>query len=78
MSDLLQGLETATLEDLRAEWRTQKFGEPPRLRSPDLLRRIIGWRIQAATHGGLDRRTRRLLAGKGTLLSATIPRIARL
>lgn len=64
MRELLQRLETATLEELREEWRCQKFGEVPRLRSPDLLRRIIGWRIQSAAHGGLDRRTQRILAGR--------------
>lgn len=64
MRDLLQLLETAGLEDLRAEWERLKFGEAPRLRSPDLLRRVIAWRLQAAAHGGLDRRTRRILAGR--------------
>jgi len=64
MRDLLQRLEAAGLEELRAEWTLQKFGEPPKLRSPDLLRRVIAWRLQAAVHGGLDRRTRRILAGK--------------
>ena len=64
MSDLLQRLEIATLEELRAEWRRQKFGEPPQLRSPDLLRRLIGWHIQTATYGSLDRGSRRVLAGK--------------
>jgi hypothetical protein len=60
MSGLLATLEAATLEELRAKWG-RRYGAPLRLRSPDLLRRILAWRIQAATEGGLDRTTRRLL-----------------
>lgn len=62
-AQLLQRLETANLLELRAEWE-QRFGTAPRLRSPDLLRSILAWRIQAAAEGGLDRVTRKLLAGK--------------
>jgi len=60
--DLLRQLETAALLELRTEWE-RRYGAAPRLRSPDLLRRILAWRIQAAEGGGLDRVTRRLLAG---------------
>jgi len=73
VSGLLASLETATLEELRAEWG-RRYGAPPRLRSADLLRRILAWRIQAASEGGLDRATRRLLrsdaAGRETRLAA--------
>ena len=61
-AQLLQRLETADLQELRTEWE-QRFGAVPRLRSPDLLRRILAWRIQAASRGGLDPVTCRLLAG---------------
>ncbi|UVI39196.1 DUF2924 domain-containing protein [Qipengyuania spongiae] len=60
---LLQRLETADLRDLRDEWE-RRYGAAPRLRSADLLRRTLAWRIQAGAEGGLDRATRRLLAGK--------------
>jgi hypothetical protein len=53
-------LFTASLEELREEWG-RRYGAPPRLRSPDLLRRVLAWRIQAETSGGLDAATRRLL-----------------
>ncbi len=54
-------LETLTLQDLREEWRA-RFGPPsPKHRSPDLLRRLIAWRVQAEIEGGLDRETRRAL-----------------
>ena len=59
---LLKRLESADLNDLRNEWE-RRYGAAPRLRSPDLLRRILAWRIQAAAEGGFDRITRRLLVG---------------
>ena len=61
-AELLQALQCAELQELRAEWE-RRYGTAPRLRSPDLLRRILAWRIQAAEEGGLDRPTRRMLAG---------------
>lgn len=57
---VLAFLETAGLEELRAEWG-RRFGDPPGLRSPGILRRTLAWRIQAAEQGGFDTRTRRLL-----------------
>lgn len=57
-------LEQAELPDLRATW-VSLYGAPhPPVRSPDLLRRLLAWRIQAAAFGGLDRDTRRVLASK--------------
>jgi hypothetical protein len=35
--------------------------EPPKLRSVELLRHLLAWRIQAARLGGLDRETRQYL-----------------
>lgn len=64
----LQDLETADLETLRGFWE-EHFGSPLKLRSPDLLRHLIAWRLQAAAHGGLDRDTRRKLNRRG----ATVP-----
>jgi hypothetical protein len=54
---VLGGLD---LEGLRAAWRI-RFGEPPKLRSPELLRLLLAWRIQADAVGGLDAATRRRL-----------------
>ena len=73
MSGLLAALETATLGELRAEWG-RRYGAPPRLRSPDLLRRILAWRIQATTEGGLDRTSRRLLGGDGAARQTRLTR----
>jgi len=61
-AEILAHLGTAALPELRAEWE-RRYGAVPRLRSPDLLRRVLAWRIQVAGEVGLDRVTRRLLAG---------------
>lgn len=60
----LAGLD---LDALRKVW-SDRFGPPPRLRSADLLRHLIAWRLQAAAFGGLDRDTRRKLSGRGAVL----------
>ena len=41
----LQRIEALDLDGLRAEWRTL-FGPPPKLRSVELMRRLILWRIE--------------------------------
>jgi hypothetical protein len=48
------GLAALDLAALRTLWRG-KFGEPPKLRSVELLRHMLAWRIQAARLGGLDK-----------------------
>lgn len=53
-------LESMSLAQLRAEWE-RRYGDPPRHRAADLLRRVLAWRIQADVHGGLDASTRRML-----------------
>lgn len=57
----VRALETATLQELRAVWRRRKWGAPPKMRSVELLRMIIAWRIQSAVYGGLDAATRQRL-----------------
>jgi len=56
----LVSLETMPLAALRAEWRT-RWGRPPVLRSPRLLRHLIAWRIQAIAYGDLTWDDRRRL-----------------
>lgn len=53
VTDQVRGFESMKLEELRAEWR-RRYGAPPKLRSTDLLRRLLGWRVQAEAFGGLD------------------------
>jgi hypothetical protein len=68
MSDPLtqevRALQRLNLQELRDLWRVS-FGPPPKLRSADLLRWNLAWRMQAAAHGGLDAWTRRALQQKG-------------
>jgi hypothetical protein len=61
----VRALERLDLEGLRSEWR-RRYGAPPKLRSVDLLARLLAWRIQAAAFGGLDAETRRTLRRKGS------------
>lgn len=56
----VDALQRLSLEDLRALWRAD-YGTPPPLRSPELLRLMLAWRIQVAAFGGLDSDTKRLL-----------------
>jgi len=56
----VEALHRLNLEDLRALWRAD-YGTPPPLRSPELLRLMLAWRIQVAAFGGLDSDTKRLL-----------------
>ena len=53
-------LEAMSLHELRAEWQ-RRYGDPPRHRAADHLRRVLAWRIQADVLGGLDAPTRRML-----------------
>jgi hypothetical protein len=56
----VEALQRLGLEDLRALWRAD-YGSHPPLRSPELLRLMLAWRIQVAAFGGLDSDTKRLL-----------------
>jgi len=60
ITEAVQALERQDLQGLRDEWR-RRCGPPPSLRSPDLLRRMLAWRIQTEAFGGLDAETRRRL-----------------
>lgn len=52
------------LQQLRAVWARQ-FGVAPKLRSVELLRLMLAWRMQAAVLGGLDAGTRQQIVRKG-------------
>lgn len=59
----VEALAALDLEGVRAAWRA-RYGAPPRLRSVDLLRRRLAWRMQADAFGGFDAETLRLLAAR--------------
>lgn len=60
-----RGLERLSLQELRAAWTEHGFGPPPKLRSPDLVRRCLAWLIQTKAYGGVSPDLRRQLRGKG-------------
>jgi hypothetical protein len=62
----VEALTRLDLEGLRAVWR-QRYGSPPSLRSVELLRLMLAWRLQAAVLGGLDPAVRRQLKRRGKL-----------
>lgn len=70
-TDAARALEAMGLEELRAQWR-RMIGPPPSVRSPDLLRRILAWRLQAEVFGGLDVETRRVLRASHTTVRAAL------
>ena len=61
----VRALTELGLEPLRIEW-ARRWGAPPKLRSPELLRFMIAWRIQCEAFGGPDAELRRdLRRGRG-------------
>lgn len=55
----VRALEALDLQGLRDEWR-KRYGDPPKMRSRELLARLLAWRIQSDAFGGLDAATIRL------------------
>ena len=62
----IRSLEALGLRDLRSLW-TARFGPPPMLRSEELLRLMLAWRLQAEALGGLTPETRRHLSRRGAI-----------
>ena len=60
VTEEVRALEALDLHGLRGEWR-KRYGQPPKMRSRELLARLLAWRIQADAFGGLDATTIRLL-----------------
>jgi hypothetical protein len=60
----IAALEQRDLAALRSLWQ-ERFGTRSPLRSPELLRLQLAWRLQAAALGGLDPETRQRLRRRG-------------
>ena len=71
LSATLSAIEKMELNALRVVW-AQNFGTPPELRSPQLMRLVLSWRLQARAHGGLDAATKRKLRRKTIIEAATV------
>jgi hypothetical protein len=56
----IAALANSSLAELRQAWR-DRYGAPPKLRSAELMRHLLAWRIQTTALGGLDRETRQAL-----------------
>lgn len=50
----LSRLAGLPINNLRNMWKERLRGEPPALRSREVMVRLLGWRLQARTFGGLD------------------------
>jgi hypothetical protein len=61
----VRALEALDLEGVRAAWRA-RYGAPPKLRSVELMKRLLAWRIQSEAFGGLDAQVRRKLRSAGS------------
>jgi hypothetical protein len=60
ITEEVRALAVLDLPGLREEWR-RRYGQPPKMRSKELLARLLAWRIQADAFGGLDATTIRFL-----------------
>jgi len=63
----LSKLPAFSIDKLRADWKDRFAADAPVIRSPDVLRRLLAWQIQADAYDGLDAWTQRKLrdiAGK--------------
>ena len=65
----VRALEGMPLDDLRQEWR-RLYGDPPPIRSVDLLSRWLAWKIQSDAFGGFDADTAKALFHKSASLAA--------
>lgn len=63
VTEEVRTLAALDLAGLRDVWRRHGYGEPPKMRSKELLARLLAWRIQSEAFGGLDKVTLRLLHG---------------
>ncbi len=68
VDEQVEALSRLDLDALREAWR-ERYGTPPRLRSAELLRLMLAWRVQADAMGGLSHKVRRQLARTGRVRS---------
>lgn len=61
ITEEVRALAALDLTGLREVWRRHGYGEPPKMRSKELLARLLAWKIQADAFGGLDAATIRLI-----------------
>lgn len=64
VTNVVVAIGSMDLEQLRSEWR-RRYGAPPRLRSVQIMRQLLAWRVQAEAYGGLEADTRKALTRTG-------------
>ncbi|WP_216838882.1 DUF2924 domain-containing protein [Caulobacter sp. S45] len=64
--ELVERLEVMDLRALRAFW-AERYGDPPPLRSPGLLRCMLAWQLQVQDAGGVDPRLAEALRTRATV-----------
>ena len=70
----VEALAPLNLEGVRSVWR-ERYGDPPPLRSPDLLKRLLAWKLQSQALGGLDPDTLKRLHSRAPLPDDRGPRL---
>lgn len=60
--DLLAGIDEMTLQELRVAWTERLGGEPPKLRTRELMSLALAYRLQARVYGDLSGATKRRMA----------------
>lgn len=64
VTNVVVAIGSMDLEQLRSKWR-RRYGAPPRLRSVQIMRQLLAWRVQAEAYGGLEADTRKALTRTG-------------
>ena len=64
----LSKLPAFSIDKLRADWKDRFGADAPAIRSPDVMRRLLAWQIQADAYSGLDANTERELRSIATKL----------
>jgi hypothetical protein len=70
ITEEVRALAALDLAGLRDAWR-RRYSQPPKMRSTELLARLLAWKIQADAFGGLDAFTIRLLRSE----APPVPRV---
>src|SRR5271154_5584541 len=65
LAAVLADLEGLEIEGLRRQWRNHLGGEAPVHLPRWLFLRVLGYRLQAAVLGDIDKATRRTIQGEG-------------
>ena len=69
LTTLMASLSNQTVHQLRAIWRERWRSTAPPIQSADVLLRLMVWRLQMETYGGLDRETQRRIDDLGRRLA---------